>query len=51
MIKRGRLIETFVIFPSLHLNWIETKNDIIYTLQFGIFYWYISYNFKKKKNE
>lgn len=40
-IKTGKLVESFVILPSLHLNWVRTFKGTIYILQFGWLCWYI----------
>lgn len=41
VIKTGRLVECFVILPSLHLNWVRTFKGTIYILKLGWLYWYI----------
>lgn len=47
-IKVGRLVENFVILPSLSINWMTTnwvrtgEYRKIYDVQFSWFFWYIS---------
>lgn len=47
-IKVGRLVENFVILPSLSINWMTTnwvrtgEYRKIYDFQFSWFFWYIS---------
>ena len=47
-IKVGKLIESFVILPSLSINWMTTnwvrtgEYKTIYDIQFAWFKWYIS---------
>lgn len=46
--KVGKLIESFVIFPSLNINWMTTnwvktgEYRKIYDIQFTWLFWYIS---------
>lgn len=46
--KAGKLIESFVIFPSLNINWMTTnwvrtgEYRKIYDIQFAWLFWYIS---------
>jgi hypothetical protein len=46
--KAGKLIESFVIFPSLNINWMTTnwvktgEYRKIYDIQFTWLFWYIS---------
>lgn len=46
--KVGKLIESFVIFPSLNINWMTTswvktgEYKKIYDIQFTWLFWYIS---------
>ena len=48
--KSGKLIESFVIFPSLNINWMTTnwvktgEYRKIYDIQFAWLFWYISTN-------
>jgi len=48
--KVGKLIESFVIFPSLNINWMTTnwvktgEYRKIYDIQFTWLFWYISTN-------
>ncbi len=48
--KIGKLIESFVIFPSLNINWMTTnwvrtgEYRKIYDIQFAWLFWYISTN-------
>lgn len=48
--KVGTLIESFVIFPSLNINWMTTswvktgEYRKIYDIQFAWLFWYISTN-------
>ena len=48
--KIGKLVESFVIFPSLNINWMTTnwvrtgEYRKIYDIQFAWLFWYISTN-------